>query len=258
MVSESTRITLTIGQLRRLVKEADLVAGMAKDAALDAVDAAVFGGAPVAKATEKGVEAYLKNDGSVADEPEPEPEIEHNDLLSVNPNEQFQGMYKGTTPVGRIGGEIWKGWANTQLAAQGFGVSERSAALDAIYQYGEDNNLSFCQVNDLVNQLGRKGIQALAKADYADDKLLEIMNHIDVSKLGTHLSAGFVSKAAADTTRQALSKSASKTAAAVTKQAASPAKDGSRFIQNVGTQSVKQAKSRSGVFMGNTDVSDDF
>lgn len=67
-ISEDTKITLTIGQLRRLVKEADLVSGVAKDAALDAADAAIFGGAPVLKATEKGAEAYLKNDASVADE----------------------------------------------------------------------------------------------------------------------------------------------------------------------------------------------
>ena len=73
-ISEDTKITLTIGQLRRLVKEADLVSGVAKDAALDAADAAIFGGAPVLKATEKGAEAYLKNDASVAEEPEPEAE----------------------------------------------------------------------------------------------------------------------------------------------------------------------------------------
>lgn len=71
MISENTKITLTLGQLRRLVMEG-VAAGVAKDAALDAADAAIFGGAPVLKATEKGAEAYLKNDASVAEEPQQE------------------------------------------------------------------------------------------------------------------------------------------------------------------------------------------
>lgn len=89
MISENTKITLTLGQLRRLVAEG-VAAGVAKDAALDAADAAIFGGAPVLKATEKGAEAYLKNDASVADEPK-QSNFEPMDLTGVDGSEVHLG-----------------------------------------------------------------------------------------------------------------------------------------------------------------------
>lgn len=101
MISENTKITLTFGQLRRLVMEG-VAAGVAKDAALDAADAAIFGGAPVLKATEKGAEAYLKNDATVADDTEEVSSLPEIPQISDNEFQAYQKFLKGHGVAGEL------------------------------------------------------------------------------------------------------------------------------------------------------------
>ena len=243
-VSESTRITLTIGQLRRLVKEADLVAGMAKDAALDAVDSAIFGGAPVAKATEKGAEAYLKNDGSVANKDELPPEA--NGIQPVGLNGAYRAEFENGVPT-RFYVRMPQG--------DFVGIPDEDGSVAIFLQKNGD----FIDIDDMecseILKMKIRGNFDLCQTS-AD---AYVKNGFKMLKNATAtLSGGKVTKISPKAVPAPAPAAPAPAAPAPAAPTPSGGSKGIRLVQSPSAAPKIAPQTRSGAFMGNTDVSDDF
>ena len=237
-ISEDTKLTLTIGQLRRLMNE-DLAVDIGKNAALDAADSALFGGAPVVKASEKGVEAYLKNDGSVANKDELPPEA--NGIQPVGLNGAYRAEFENGVPT-RFYVRMPQG--------DFVGIPDEDGSVAIFLQKNGD----FIDIDDM---------------DCSGILKMKIRGNFDLCQKSAdaYVKNGFkmLKNATATLSGGKVTKISPKAAPAPAPAAPAPAaptpsggSKGIRLVQSPSAAPKIAPQTRSGVFMGDTDVSDDF
>lgn len=232
--------------------------GAAKDAALDAVDAAIFGGAPVAKATEKGAEAYIKNDGSVADEPEAEEQVDLNDQIM---NKQGGSL------------EIQNGWVANFDPSQGGQGCDNITSISTTLRDGRKvllimeprggRNPGVSEIIDAatgeeveLNAMAKQRLAGLADSWMTKFKAQGFKTPSQLRDMAKQAGGNVVS-----TTGSMVGGKVQNATTTIGKAGANATKSGIRNVQNVGKQVVKKAvKAQSGVWGGDDldSISDDF